>query len=73
MNLLSLPQMVEKLEELTFVPNRDGAIRPGTTLAREAVADLIVARPERALRRALDAMAKDARWWDLAVEIGQWC
>lgn len=69
-----LPHIVEVLERLSLVAGRPGAIRPGTDFARYAVALLVVsADPERALKVALCAMACDPRWWDLAVEIGQWC
>lgn len=65
-----LPHIVEVLERLAGEPE---AIRPGTQLARFAVALLDHGFPVVALDFALYAMEYDARWWDLAVEIGQWC
>lgn len=73
MYALSLPEIVEKLERLTFTGDPAKRVRAGTTWARWAAAELIVGSPELALNNALRAMSKDARWWDLAVEIGQWC
>ena len=71
-SLTSIVDLLERLSLTARPTNGRLRLRPGTQLARDAVALLIMGDPCGALHLALEAMHRDWRWFSLAGLIGQW-